>query len=213
PRRSRLPRVRRRRPGRRPANPLAGRHRLHLGGDAPVRGLSPRRQRMRRRLCRLDRYLPAQARGPRYGHRRTATQSADHRRRVDRGQRPTRHQEGLIMAGFGPPDGTLAVTTDTFDKAVLAATRPVLVEFGAAWCPPCRVIGPVLSALAADRAADFDVAVLDADSSPEIPARYGVLGLPTMILFSGGSPVMQVVGARSRTRLEAEIDAALTPVG
>jgi len=117
------------------------------------------------------------------------------------------------MAGFGPPDGTLAVTTDTFDKAVLAATRPVLVEFGAAWCPPCRVIGPVLSALAADRAADFDVAVLDADSSPEIPARYGVLGLPTMILFSGGSPVMQVVGARSRTRLEAEIDAALTPVG
>ncbi len=56
---------------------------------------------------------------------------------------------------------------------------------------------------------DFDVAVLDADSSPEIPARYGVLGLPTMILFSGGAPVMQVVGARSRARLEAEIDAAL----
>ena len=117
------------------------------------------------------------------------------------------------MAGFGAPDGTLAVTTSTFDSAVLSAPRPVLVEFGAAWCGPCRMIAPVLSALAADRAEDIAVAVLDADSSPEIPARYGVLGLPTMILFSGGAPVMQVVGARSRARLEAEIDAALAPVG
>jgi len=72
---------------------------------------------------------------------------------------------------------------------------------------------PVLSALAADRIDDFDVAVVDADSSPEIPSRYGVLGLPTIILFSDGQPVMQVVGARSRARLEAEIDAALAPVG
>jgi len=117
------------------------------------------------------------------------------------------------MAGFGIPDGTLAVTTSTFDTAVLGAARPVLVEFGAAWCGPCRMIAPVLSALAADRIDDFDVAVVDADSSPEIPSRYGVLGLPTIILFSDGQPVMQVVGARSRARLEAEIDAALAPVG
>ena len=117
------------------------------------------------------------------------------------------------MAGFGIPDGAVAVTAATFDAAVLGANRPVLVEFGAAWCPPCRVIGPVLSALATDRAEVFVVAVLDAVISPEIHARYGVLGLPTMILFSGGAPVMQVVGARSRARLEAEIDAALASVG
>jgi thioredoxin 1 len=117
------------------------------------------------------------------------------------------------MAGFDTPPGTSALTGATFDRDVLAAPGPVLVEFGATWCGPCRMIAPVLSAIAADRAGRLDVGVLDADEHPEIPARYGVLGLPTLILFAAGQPIMQVTGARSRAKLEAELDAALALVG
>lgn len=114
------------------------------------------------------------------------------------------------MAGFETPSGTTAVTGTTFDEVVLGPGVPVLVEFGADWCGPCRMIAPVLSAIATERAGSLKVAVLDSDDAPEIGARYGVLGLPTLMLFRDGQPLMQVAGARPKAKLLAEVDAALS---
>ncbi|WP_029136500.1 thioredoxin family protein [Nakamurella lactea] len=113
------------------------------------------------------------------------------------------------MTAHAPPTGVSLVTAADFEAQVLNSPRPVLVEFGADWCPPCRVIEPVLAAIAADRADTLRVVTVDADDDPEIAGRYGILGLPTLMVFTGGIPVMQVTGARSKTRLTAEIDAAL----
>ncbi len=90
------------------------------------------------------------------------------------------------MSAFGPPRGTTEVTGATFDDAVLRSPVPVLVEFGADWCGPCRMIAPVLTAIADEQRDRLAVSVLDYDGSPEIGARYGVLGLPTLILFRDG---------------------------
>lgn len=113
------------------------------------------------------------------------------------------------MSAYAPPAGVSAVTTATFDDQVLHSPIPVLVEFGADWCPPCRVIEPVLSAIAAERAGALTVATINADDDPGIASRYGILGLPTLIMFEGGVPVMQVTGARPKSKLQKEIDAAL----
>ncbi len=113
------------------------------------------------------------------------------------------------MSAFGPPRGTTEVTGTTFDDAVLRSPVPVLVEFGADWCGPCRMIAPVLTAIAEEQGDRLTVSVLDYDGSPEIGARYGVLGLPTLILFRDGEAVMQVTGARPKARLQSEIEAAL----
>lgn len=113
------------------------------------------------------------------------------------------------MSASAPPSGVTLVTGATFDTDVLRSDLPVLVEFGADWCPPCRVIEPVLAAIAVDRAHSLRVVTIDADDDPEIPGRYGVLGLPTLMVFRAGVPLMQVTGARPKARLVAEIDAAL----
>lgn len=100
-----------------------------------------------------------------------------------------------------------------FRSDVLEAETPVLVDFTAAWCPPCRQMEPVLEALDAARG-DVDVVALDVDANRATAARYGVLGMPTFILFRGGEPVLTLRGARPRKRLERELDDALgAPVG
>ena len=99
-------------------------------------------------------------------------------------------------------------TDDRFDADVLESERPVLVEFTAAWCPPCRVMAPILTELDADRE-DLDVVALDVDANPATAARFGVLSMPTFLLFRHGRPVAQLIGARPRRKLEAELDEAL----
>jgi thioredoxin 1 len=101
-----------------------------------------------------------------------------------------------------------STTDDTFTAEVLEAEEPVLVDFTAAWCPPCRVMEPILADLAAERA-DLRVVSLDVDSNQATAARYGVLSMPTFLLFRGGEPVLKLVGARPRRRLEADLAAAL----
>ena len=99
-------------------------------------------------------------------------------------------------------------TDDTFAAEVLETEGPVLVDFTAAWCPPCRVMEPILSDLAAERA-DLRVVRLDVDANQATAARYGVLSMPTFLLFRAGEPVLKLVGARPRRRLEADLAAAL----
>jgi thioredoxin 1 len=96
------------------------------------------------------------------------------------------------------------ITDDAFAAEVLESERPVLVDFTAAWCPPCRVMKPVLAELAADRD-DLRVVQLDVDAEQRTAAEYGVLSMPTFILFRDGREVQRLVGARPRRRLEAEL--------
>jgi len=99
----------------------------------------------------------------------------------------------------------------TFDSAVIASERPVLVEFGAGWCPPCRMIAPILDEIAAARS-DLRVVSIDVDANPETQARYAVMSLPTLLLFVNGVPVRQMVGFTSKGRLLELIDEALETV-
>jgi thioredoxin 1 len=94
-----------------------------------------------------------------------------------------------------------AATDDTFDAAVLDNPRPVLVEFWAEWCPPCRQLAPILDALAADLAGQVDVVKVNIDENPRTVQRYGIMLAPTMNLYRGGEVVCQLVGARSKSAL------------
>ncbi|MGH2910169.1 MAG: thioredoxin [Solirubrobacteraceae bacterium] len=102
------------------------------------------------------------------------------------------------------------ITDDQFAAEVLESERPVLVDFWAAWCPPCRKMDPLLAEIAAERD-DLRIVKLDVESEQRTGARYGVLAMPTLMLFSGGREVLRLVGARPRQRLLSELDAALTP--
>lgn len=104
-----------------------------------------------------------------------------------------------------------AVTDDTFAAEVLASDTPVLVEFWAHWCPPCRMIAPVLAELADERAGTLAIRKINADENQRTAIDYQVMSLPTMILFRDGRPVHAMVGARPKSRLVADIDAALQP--
>src|SRR3954465_3064491 len=97
-----------------------------------------------------------------------------------------------------------SLTADSFTAEVLESDMPVLVDFTAAWCGPCRVMTPVLEDLAAERD-DVRVVQVDVDDHPGVAARYGGLAMPTFMLFRGGSPALTLVGARPRRRLEREL--------
>ena len=102
----------------------------------------------------------------------------------------------------------LNVTDDSFTAEVLESEQPVLVDFWAAWCGPCRVMNPLLADLAAERD-DLRIVKLDTDANQDVAARYGVLAMPTFLLFRHGEPILRLVGSRPRKRLESELAQAL----
>lgn len=91
----------------------------------------------------------------------------------------------------------------SFADEVLASELPVLVEFSATWCAPCRVLAPVVERLAAELAGQVKVVVMDLDASPRTSARYGVRGAPTLLVFRGGERTAQHLGVTSKERLRA----------
>jgi thioredoxin 1 len=97
----------------------------------------------------------------------------------------------------------ITLTTENFDEQVLAADKPVLVDFWADWCPPCKMIAPVLEEIEAEHG--LAIGKLDTDHNPEIQARYGIMSLPTLMLFEDGQPVRQIVGARPKGMLVREL--------
>lgn len=105
--------------------------------------------------------------------------------------------------------GVTAVTDADFEREVLAAEGPVLVEFTADWCPPCRQMGPVLAGLAAQEAGRLKVVQLDVDTNPVTTNAYKVLSMPTFMVFCGGEPVKAMVGARPGRRLREELSDVL----
>ena len=100
-------------------------------------------------------------------------------------------------------------TTDArFTADVLESDAPVVVDFHAVWCGPCRIMSPILAEMAEERP-DVRFVKMDVDENQETAVRYGVLSMPTLIVFRGGEPVLRLVGARRKSRLEAELEGVL----
>jgi thioredoxin 1 len=103
-------------------------------------------------------------------------------------------------------DALNSVTDASFDAAVVASQKPVIVEYWAEWCGPCRQVGPVLGAIADELADRIDVVKLNVDENPQTVQRFGIMQVPTIALFSGGQAVKQVIGAKSKSALLREFD-------
>src|ERR1043166_7690747 len=100
-----------------------------------------------------------------------------------------------------------AVNTETFDDEVIQSDQPVLVDFWAEWCGPCHAIAPVLDQIAEERS-DLKVVKLNIDEDPEVAQRYGVMSIPTLILFKDGEPAAAAVGAMPKSMLEERLGLA-----
>jgi thioredoxin 1 len=106
-------------------------------------------------------------------------------------------------------DKVVQLSDDSFERDVLQSTTPVLVDFWASWCAPCKAISPVVDGLASDYDGKVKIAKLNVDENPATPGKYGVRGIPTLILFKDGKVVDQVVGAVPKNQLEGLIKKAL----
>ena len=102
-----------------------------------------------------------------------------------------------------------AVTDATFEAEVLQSELPVMIDFWADWCAPCKMVAPVVEELAGDYDGKIKVANVDVDANPEIAGKYGIRSIPTMLFFKDGKPVNQVVGAVPKQVLQERLDAIL----
>jgi thioredoxin 1 len=124
------------------------------------------------------------------------------------------------MAGDSPRTGpkgarpgysasVFEVTDDTFDRDVLEADTPIVLDFWAPWCGPCRKVEPILEQLEAENRGKVEFAKMNVDENPLVAARYGVLSIPTAIVFAGGEPRDTLIGARPRKHYERALQAWL----
>ncbi len=103
---------------------------------------------------------------------------------------------------------TEAITTSDFDTRVLQSETPVIVDFWAEWCGPCRAVSPILEQIAEERADELRVVKVNIDEEPELQQRYGILSIPTILLFKGGEPAAAAIGAQPKRMLERSLGLA-----
>ncbi len=103
----------------------------------------------------------------------------------------------------------IAVDDSNFAQAVLQAKTPVLVDFWATWCGPCRMVAPVVEELAEEYEGRISFAKLDVDQNPKTAVKYGIMSIPTLLIFKKGEPISQIVGFRPKKELKRSLDAAL----
>jgi thioredoxin 1 len=107
-------------------------------------------------------------------------------------------------------DAVRALTETSFEEEVRSSDRPVVVEFWAEWCPPCKVMAPILDSLALDHGDRLRIFKVDSDAQTELARRYEVMSVPTILIFHKGVLQRRMVGARSRVRMEEELSGVLT---
>ncbi|MYH78501.1 MAG: thioredoxin [Acidimicrobiaceae bacterium] len=100
---------------------------------------------------------------------------------------------------------TITLSASTFDEEVNSASTPILVDFWAEWCGPCKLIAPILDEIASEQQGTLTVAKLNVDEAPDVARRFGVMSIPTMILFDGGEPAKRMVGAKPKEALLGEL--------
>ena len=103
----------------------------------------------------------------------------------------------------------IAVSENDFDKEVLESGTPVLVDFWADWCGPCKMIAPSIDELASELDGQIKFAKVDVDENPGIAMKYGIRGIPTLLVFKNGAPVDQMVGAQPKSAIKKRLEAAL----
>ena len=101
----------------------------------------------------------------------------------------------------------------SFDSDVLKSDKPVLVDYWAEWCGPCKMIGPSLEEISEELGEQVTIAKLNIDDNPDAPGRYGVRGIPTMILFKGGQVAATKIGALPKSKLKEWVESVLQPTG
>ena len=114
------------------------------------------------------------------------------------------------MTGAAVAGATKKVTDDSFATDVLGSDKPVLVDFWAEWCGPCKMVAPVLEEIAVEHADKITVAKLNIDENPRVAQEYQILSIPTMSVFQGGQVVKQIVGAKPKAALLKELEPYLS---
>jgi thioredoxin 1 len=102
-------------------------------------------------------------------------------------------------------DGIVTLTTSTFDEVVRGSDKPVVVDFWAEWCGPCKMIAPILSEIASEQSDHLAIAKLNVDDNPEIAQQFSVMSIPTLIVFEKGQPAKRLVGAKGKPQLMQEL--------
>jgi thioredoxin 1 len=119
--------------------------------------------------------------------------------------------EPSMVLGGGSMSDEIKVTTSTFEAEVVKSAIPVVADFWAEWCGPCRMIAPVLKELAKDYAGRLKVAKINVDEEPDLASRFGIQSIPTLLFFKGGQMVKQQIGAVPRPVLEKIVKELVTP--